>query len=88
MALGATRGGVLRLVLQSLLSTVALGAAAGLGLSVILAKVLATSTQATVRSPAILLPSAGVLLAVAALASLFPAWRAASIEPMKAIRTE
>jgi ABC-type antimicrobial peptide transport system permease subunit len=88
MALGATRGGVLRLVLQSLLSTVALGAAAGLGLRVILAKVLATSTQATVRSPAILLPSAGVLLAVAALASLFPAWRAASIEPMKAIRTE
>ena len=88
MALGARRGGVVRLVLQSLLLTVAAGAGVGLGLSVILGRFLATSTHATVRDPAMLLASVGVLLAVTALASLYPAWKAASIEPMQAIRTE
>jgi ABC-type antimicrobial peptide transport system permease subunit len=74
--------------LQSLLLTVAVGAGVGLGLSVILGRILATSTHATVRDPAMLLASVGVLLAVTALASLYPAWKAASIEPMQAIRTE
>ncbi len=88
MALGARRGGVVRLVLQSLLLTVAAGAALGLGLSLILARILATSRNATVRDPTMLLASVGVLLAVTVLASLYPAWKAASIDPMQAIRTE
>ncbi len=88
MALGARRGGVVRLALQSLLLAVAAGAGVGLGLIVILGRFLATSTHATVRDPAMLLASVGVLLAVSALASLYPAWKAASIEPMQAIRTE
>jgi ABC-type antimicrobial peptide transport system permease subunit len=88
MALGARRAGVVRMVLQSSLLTVAAGVGIGLGLSLILAKVLATSSHATVRDPAMLLVASGVLLAVTALACLYPAWRAASIDPMTAIRTE
>jgi putative ABC transport system permease protein len=88
MALGARRSGVVRLVLQSSLLTVSAGALAGLVLSLALGKVLATSTHASVRDPVMLLSVSAVLLAITALACLYPAWRAASIDPMKAIRTE
>jgi putative ABC transport system permease protein len=88
MALGAPRAGVVRLVLQSSLLTVAAGAGVGSTLSLVLGKVLATSAHATVRDPAMLLAAFGVLLLIAALACVYPAWRAASIDPMKAIRTE
>jgi predicted permease len=88
MALGARRMGLVRLVLQSSLLTVSAGAVAGLGLSLALGKVLATSAHATVRDPVMLLWVSGVLLGITALACLFPAWRAASIDPIKAIRTE
>ncbi len=88
MALGARRAGVVRLVLQSSLLTVSAGALAGLALSLALGKVLATSTHASVRDPVMLLSVSAVLLAITALACLYPAWRAASIDPMKAIRTE
>jgi len=88
MALGAQRANVIRLVLQSSLVTVAAGAAVGLALSLALGKLLATSAHATVRDPAMLLSVSGVLFAITALACLYPAWRAASIDPIKAIRTE
>jgi predicted permease len=88
MALGSQRNGVVRLVLQSSLLTVGIGATAGLALSLVLGKLLATSNHATTRDPAMLLTASGVLLVVAALACLYPAWRAASINPMEAIRTD
>ena len=88
MALGAQRAGVVRLVLHSSLVTVGVGVLAGLSLSLALGELLATSQHATVRDPAMLLTASGVLLIVTALACLYPAWRAASIHPMKAIRME
>ena len=88
MALGAQRNGVVRLVLQSSLLTVGIGAVSGLVLSLALGKLLATSQHATVHDPTMLLAAAGALLLVTALACLYPAWRAASINPMEAIRTE
>ncbi|HEY6487687.1 MAG TPA: ABC transporter permease [Terracidiphilus sp.] len=88
MALGAQRIGVVRLVLESSLETVSLGAIAGLILSFLAGKFLATSPHANVRDPAMLLAAAGVLLLVSAIACLYPVWRAASINPMEAIRTD
>ena len=88
MALGARRAGVIRLVLQSSLLTVGAGAMAGLALSLALGKLVATSQHATVRDPAMLLAVSGVLLLVTALACVYPAWRAASINPLEAIRTD
>jgi predicted permease len=88
MALGARRVNVIRLVLQSSLFTVAIGAMVGIALSLALGKLFTTSTHATVRDPAMLLSVSGVLFAITALACLYPAWRAASIDPIRAIRTE
>jgi predicted permease len=88
MALGAQRIGVVRLVLQSSLATVGIGAIAGIALSLILGKLLATSQHATVRDPGMLLVASGVLLLVSAIACLYPVWRAASINPMEAIRAD
>ncbi len=59
MALGAQRIGVVRLVLQSSLETVSLGAIAGLALSLLVGKFLATSPHANVRDPAMLLAASG-----------------------------
>ena len=66
----------------------AVGAGIGLALSLMLSKILATSQHATVRDPIMLIAACAVLLAVTALACLYPAWRAASIDPMQAIRTD
>ena len=88
MALGAQRHGIIGLVLQSSLLTVGIGATAGVVLSLALSRLLATSEHATTRDPVMLFSAAGVLLLVAAVACLFPAWRAASINPIEAIRTD
>ena len=88
MALGAKRGNVVRLVLQSSLLTVAAGAAIGLALSIVLGKLLASATSGTVRDPLMLILVSAILLIITMVSSLFPAWRAASIDPIKAIRTE
>lgn len=88
MALGANRLGVVRMVLKSSLTTVAAGAATGIVLSLALGKLLATSAHSTVRDPVMLISVSMLLVVITALACLFPAWRAASIDPIKAIRTE
>jgi predicted permease len=88
MALGARRGNVIRLVLQSSLLTVSAGALAGLALSVALGKLVASATHVMVRDPAMLLVVSGILLAITVVSCLYPAWRAASIDPIRAIRIE
>jgi putative ABC transport system permease protein len=75
-------------VLQASLLTVAIGAVIGIVLSLSLSKFIATSSHATIRDPLMLVGVSAMLLAVTALACLYPAWRAASIEPMQALRLE
>jgi predicted permease len=89
MALGASRGRVIGMVMRGALLQVALGLAIGIPL-VILSAHFMQSQLYGVRSwnPFILLGSALVLLLCAALAGFIPARRAAAIEPVIALRTE
>ncbi len=88
MALGARRGNVVQLVLASTAATLGAGIAVGLGLSVILSRMVTAWAGGSPRDPVTLFAAASVLFVVATIACAFPAWRAASIDPMRALRTE
>ena len=88
MALGASRRHVLKIVFASAGISVGLGILAGLGLSFALHRLIAQWIENATASPLILLASSSVLLAVAAMACLLPARRAAAVEPMTALRCE
>jgi len=88
MALGAQRGGVVRLVLESTLITLGAGFAVGLGLSIALSRIVSSLAGGSIRDPFTLLTASLLLILVAIIACIEPAWRAASIDPMKALRVE
>ncbi|HLY40680.1 MAG TPA: ABC transporter permease [Terracidiphilus sp.] len=88
IALGADRGHVLGLVFRSTVTSVGLGIVAGVVLTLALNKVMASWAAESVRDPMLLLGATFVLSAVATLACVVPAWRAARIDPMTAIRYE
>jgi ABC-type antimicrobial peptide transport system permease subunit len=88
MALGAARPSIVRLVLSSTAATIGAGLATGLGLSVALSRVMSSWTGGNSRDPLTLLAAAVLLVGVAVLACVQPAWRAASIDPMRALRIE
>jgi predicted permease len=88
MALGAPRTSIIRLVLASTGTMLGFGLAIGLGLSVALNRVVVSWARGSSRDPLTLLASALLLLLVAVAACVVPAWRAATIDPMRALRTE
>jgi len=88
MALGAPRTSIIRLVVASTGTMLGLGIGIGLGLSVALNKVVTSWANGSSRDPLTLLASALLLLLVAVAACIVPAWRAATIDPMRALRTE
>jgi predicted permease len=88
MALGAPRTSIIRLVLASTGTMLGFGLAIGLALSVALNKVVVSWANGSPRDPLTLLASAMLLLLVAIAACIVPAWRAATIDPMRALRTE
>ena len=88
MALGARPGSVVQLVLGSSAATLGAGVAVGLILSVILNRVVASWAGGSSRDPVTLVAAASILILVAGIACVLPAWRAASIDPMRALRVE
>jgi predicted permease len=88
MALGARPGGVVQLVLGSTAATLASGLALGLLLSLALNRLVYSWAGGDSRDPLTLLAAVALLVFVAALACVLPAWRAASIDPMRALRVE
>lgn len=89
MALGADRGRVIGMVLGGALLQVAVGVALGLPAAIGAGKLMSTQLFAVSPSDPIMLLLAALSLTLAALvASVVPAWRAAGIEPMTALRTE
>jgi len=88
MALGARSGDVLRLVFRSTAASVGAGLITGVILSLALARLLAAWTQEPARDPLILVAAMLLLSSAATAACLIPARRAASIDPVTALRYE
>ena len=88
MALGAPRTSILRLVISSTAVMLAAGVAMGLALSVVLSRVVGSWAGGTPRDPLTLLLAAVVLMLVSVLACIGPAWRAATVNPVVALRYE
>ena len=88
IALGAKKGHVLGIVFRSTVASVGTGIVAGIALTLALNKVMASWAVESSRDPLLLLAATFVLSLVATLACMIPAWRAAGIDPMKAIRYE
>jgi predicted permease len=88
MALGAPRASILRLVIASTAAMLVAGVAVGLVLSLALNHVVRTWAGASPRDPLTLLFAASILALVATIACLVPAWRAATVDPMVALRYE
>jgi putative ABC transport system permease protein len=89
MALGATAGDTLRLVVGEGAALTAIGAASGLALSFLVGKVLAGMLyEVSGSDPAVFLAAPAVLCAVSLAACYVPARRAARVDPMIALRWE
>jgi ABC-type antimicrobial peptide transport system permease subunit len=89
MAVGARRGQVVWMILKDSLLLTAVGVVMGVPLAMLVGRALASSLYGVkpLDSLSYLLAVAGVAV-VAVVASAVPAGRAASVDPMRALRTE
>ncbi|MGE5114647.1 MAG: ABC transporter permease [Acidobacteriaceae bacterium] len=88
IALGASRRNVLKLIVSSTAKMLGAGLIVGFVLSVALSRTMSSWAGANPRDPLTLLMAAALLLLVAAIACILPAWRAANMDPMVALRYE
>jgi putative ABC transport system permease protein len=89
IALGAKMSQVARLVVMQSVTLAVVGVAIGLGGAFAVTKVLSSMLfEVSPTDPAVLGSVVIVLLAIAAIASLAPARRAARIDPIEALRAE
>ncbi len=89
MALGANRRDVLRMVMRGALTQIGIGLAIGLPASILAARAAASQLYGvSPYNPVCLFGSLIVLMAAAFIASMLPARRAASMEPLLALRME
>ncbi|HEV2447397.1 MAG TPA: FtsX-like permease family protein, partial [Candidatus Sulfopaludibacter sp.] len=89
MALGASRGGVQWMVLRESLALLAVGFAIGVPAALALTRYSAAMLFGiTAHDPRAMVSALGILLAVALAAAAIPARRAASVDPLTALRYE
>jgi predicted permease len=88
-ALGATRGRVLALILRQGMVAPLLGLFLGMAGALVVARLVSTVVPGVrIGDPAALGGAVALLLAVAAAATLVPAWRAAREDPVETLRAE
>jgi ABC-type antimicrobial peptide transport system permease subunit len=88
MALGATRGHVLQLVLGSIVRSVGGGLALGLVLSLFSKDLLSKWAEGSTANPLAFAAVTILLMATSAAAAMLPARRASAVDPMDALRYE
>jgi ABC-type antimicrobial peptide transport system permease subunit len=89
MALGADRPSVVRLVLRGAFLQVGIGLAIGIPVALLGARYMADQLyEVRAYDPVSIALAVGVLGVAAAVAGFIPARKAASIEPMEALRIE
>jgi predicted permease len=89
MALGAQRGNVLALILRRGLVLALIGVAVGLFASALLTRLVSNQLYGVHPfDPLTYIGVTTLLVAISAVASLVPAWRAARVDPMKTLREQ
>jgi predicted permease len=89
MALGAEPGSILRLVMRSVIAVLAVGVAAGIGVSLAATRVLRQLLFGLgPRDAVTMIAAVAVLSVVALIAGYLPARRATKVDPMVALRNE
>lgn len=89
MAMGATPRDVIAVVLRSAMVPLAAGLAISLGAALLLSRLLSSVLyEISGTDPLAYLGAAALLLAIGAVASARPAWRAATGDPMQTLRAE
>ena len=89
IALGSGKAALMRLVVRQAAIPVVGGILAGLALALLATRWVASLLyETTAADPTAVLASVAILFAAALLAALLPAGRAASVDPMKALKTE
>lgn len=89
MALGATRSSVVSMVMRGALGQILVGLGLGIPAALLAGHLMSSQLYGvSAYDPAALIASTFVLALCAALAGFIPARRAASVEPMQALRTE
>ena len=89
IALGAQRGQLLRFILADGLRPALYGLVMGLAGSALVTRLIQSMLyQTQALDPGVFVLVSLILLLVAAMACLLPAWRASRIDPMQALRTE
>jgi predicted lysophospholipase L1 biosynthesis ABC-type transport system permease subunit len=88
MALGAGRGRIVNAAVQPAVLAIVAGLVAGLALSVGLNKVVAQWSVGNLNDPVVLVAVSLVLFVAAMMSAAIPANRAASIQPVDALRTD
>jgi len=89
MALGADSGEIIRLILGGAAKLLAAGAGLGIGMTFVVERMLKSALfGVSALDPWTLLGAVGLLAAVSLIAASFPARRAATVDPLNAIRAE
>jgi predicted permease len=88
-ALGAERGAVLGMILRAAAGLLGTGIAIGIAAALVFGPILSNMLYGTgPRDPAVLLAVSAVMALAGLLSAYIPAARAASVDPMRALRTE